>query len=383
MLRRHEKDFFLRKDLKYQMEFNERFDIFRANVKTSASNGLLVYLDNYKNEFNNVVTIEKQIGLTENEGIRGRIQKYVTIFRPQLETFRASIKKRTEDQITETKVVLFVIFIVQIIAGLVMALLYAGLLTKSIKEIRGAMKKLAAGIFPDKLIVRTTEEIGQTKEAFNQFVDRLESATTFAEYLGSGQLKYKYDEKFADDVLAKSLITAQTKLRDADERQSRINWINEGMAKLSDVLKNESEDLGKVGNDILKLLVTYMQVNQGALYTVVQNGEEYLERIATYAYDKERFVQERITLGSGVVGQCVLEGETVHLRDVPESFIKITSGLGESIPRNVIVVPLKYRDATMGAIELASFISLEKYQIEFIERIAEHIASILLSRQTA
>lgn len=386
MLRRHEKDFFLRKDLKYQADFNARLAEFRMQLTNDPGlTGLVSYLDNYQKEFNNVVAIEKTIGLTEREGIRGRIRTYFNYIRPRLDEFRIHIKEKNETQILRTKIILGVLFSIQIIAGLIMALVYANLLTKSIKEIRNGMQKLARGIFPEKLPVRTTEEIGQTKQAFNQFVDRLHAATTFAERLGAGDERVDYDQRFSDDVLAVSLIGAHRKLVDAHQRQERINWANRGAAALGDILKNESDPINILADKILKLLVTYLNANQGALYCCIrpQTEEAYLERVATYAYGKKKFETHRIPFGEGIIGQCVLEGSPTYLRDVPKNFVKINSGLGEATPRNVLITPLKSNQLVMGAVELASFTYFETHQIEFVERIAENIATILSNKQRA
>lgn len=382
MLRRHEKDFFLRKDLKYQQEFNKRFNILQQQIQLTSNAPLLLSLNNYKDAFNKVVQIEQQIGLSEDEGIRGRIYANFQLIRPRIEAIRSSIKKQNETQIAHTQWMLWIIFSIQIIAGVGMALLYAGLLTKSIKEIRGGMQKLASGIFPDKLRIHTSDEIGQTKVAFNQFIDRLRAASSFAEHLGSGELMYRYDEQYANDVLAQSLISAQEKLRHAEEQQKKINWMNEGAARFNEILKNESEEIGVLGDRILKLMVHYLQANQGALYILkglANNG--VLERIATYAYDKKKYIHERVDASVGLIGQCVLEGETIHLKDIPKDYIKITSGLGEATPRNLIIVPLKTRGFVTGIIELASFHAMESHHIEFIERMSENIGSLLSNKQ--
>ncbi|HEY8936137.1 MAG TPA: GAF domain-containing protein [Cyclobacteriaceae bacterium] len=384
MLRRHEKDFFLRKDLKYQDEFNKRFETFKQQLEATSNAELISFVDNYKNEFNTVVAIEKKIGLTETEGLRGRIKQHFVKIYPQIEDIRVSMKNKNETQISNTKLVLWIIFFIQIIAGIVLALVYAGLLTKSIKEIRGGMQKLASGIFPNKFQVHSTEEIGQTKLAFNQFIDRLKTATDFAENLGSGNLSVQYDKQYSNDVLAKSLINAQDKLRSAEERQRKINWINEGAAQFNDILKNDTEEIESMGDSIVKLLVNYIGANQGVLYVLHgPKHDNYLKRIATYAYDKKKFINDRIEIGTGLIGQCFLEAETIYLKEIPKDFVKITSGLGAATPRNIIIVPLKIRNLVMGVLELASFEVMETYQIEFVERMAGHIAAILSNKQTA
>jgi transcriptional regulator with GAF, ATPase, and Fis domain len=70
------------------------------------------------------------------------------------------------------------------------------------------------------------------------------------------------------------------------------------------------------------------------------------------------------------------------MTDVPKNYIHITSGLGQAIPTNIIIVPLLFNGNFYGAFEIASFHKLERYQIEFLERVSEHIAAEISTRSS-
>lgn len=382
-LRRNEKDFFLRKDIKYKAEFIENAERFRLTVlqiKDSRTSDVFNNLENYKAEFLNVVEIETQIGLKPQDGKRGELDKRLMDLKAPLASFGATLKARSEKQTMQIMFGLWIIFGVQLIAAIFLAVFYADLITKAIKEIRNAMQNLASGAFPEKLPIRTTEEIGQTKMALNQFLERLQAATTFAFKMGEGDLKAKYDERFDNDVLAKSILQMQLKLSEAEERQQKINWVNEGAAKFSEITKNESEDISSLADKILALIIKYLEVNQGALFIV---EEKRLIRIATYAYGKKKFIDDAIEIGQGLVGQCALEGQTIYLKEIPRDYVKITSGLGEATPKNVLIIPIKQRNQILGIMELASFHIIEQFKIEFVEKISESIASLIFNKQNA
>ncbi|MBT1703122.1 GAF domain-containing protein [Chryseosolibacter indicus] len=385
-LRRHEKDFFLRKDLKYQVEFNndiEKFkSLLRAKEDADALKVIITNLENYRKQFNDVVEIEKQIGLKETEGIRGEIKNNFETTKPELERFRLSVKADNEKEILQTKIILTVIFGFQLLVGMLMAILYSNLITSPIKEIRSAMQALASGLFPKKLKVFTNEELGQTKSALNQFLDRIAFASQFAMHLGNGNLDAEYDEKFSNDVLAQSIINMQTKLKEAEDQQAKINWANEGAARFNEILKSEGESLSALGDKVLKVLIQYLHCNQGALYIIEkENNQDTIARISTYAYGKTKSVEERLTWGTGLIGQSIIERSTIYIKEIPKDYVKITSGLGEATPRNVLIVPLKQKQLVMGVIELASFQLLENYQVDFVEKIAESIATILSNKR--
>jgi signal transduction protein with GAF and PtsI domain len=123
-----------------------------------------------------------------------------------------------------------------------------------------------------------------------------------------------------------------------------------------------------------------LNANQGALY-VINSSEQCFEVLSTYAYGKKRYRDEKISLDTGLIGQCAKEKETIYLKEIPRGYVKITSGLGEATPRSILIVPLKNRGEVNGVLELASFEIFEEHQRVFIEKIAENIASIIYSRQ--
>jgi PAS domain S-box-containing protein len=93
-------------------------------------------------------------------------------------------------------------------------------------------------------------------------------------------------------------------------------------------------------------------------------------------------MEKRVELGQGMVGQCFLEGETTYLTNIPENYVHITSGLGETRPTTLLIVPMRMNEIVVGVVEIANLKPFEKYQIDFLERLAETIASAISSVKT-
>jgi HAMP domain-containing protein/putative methionine-R-sulfoxide reductase with GAF domain len=385
-LRRHEKDFFLRKDTKYQKEFNTKIETFISSISnsktTEGKDEILNLLDKYREQFNEIIETEKEIGLRENEGIKGEIKQDLDALKKNIHILRADIKSISTSFKSRATWGMVVLFTMEFVLAIVLAIVYAHIITKAIKELRRAMQKLAEGLFPAPLVIKSQEEIGQTKSAFNQMLERMKAATQFAESLGQGNLKAEYASSYADDILARALINMQSRLSEASEKEAIVSWANSGIAKLNDILKNESHSIEVLGDDIIRLVINYLHANQGALY-LLDDKKEYLERISTYAYSKKKYIEQKIPLGQGLVGQAVLEGSAVVMTEVPQDFVRITSGLGEAVPGFLVIVPLQAQDQVIGALEIASFRKFEKHEVQFLERLSENIASILNSRRTA
>ena len=98
-----------------------------------------------------------------------------------------------------------------------------------------------------------------------------------------------------------------------------------------------------------------------------------------YAYDKKKHIHREVVKGQGLVGQCWQEEKRIYMTDVPSDYINITSGLGYSTPRCLLIIPLIFNGVTQGVIELASFKELENYELNFVEKVAKSIASALAS----
>jgi GAF domain-containing protein len=102
-----------------------------------------------------------------------------------------------------------------------------------------------------------------------------------------------------------------------------------------------------------------------------------------FAFDTKKFEKQKVRLGEGILGQTFLEKETTILNEIPEEYIRITSGLGGANPKALVMVPLKVDKEVYGIVELASFRNYQQYEIEFVERLAETIASTLASVKAA
>lgn len=86
-------------------------------------------------------------------------------------------------------------------------------------------------------------------------------------------------------------------------------------------------------------------------------------------------------MNEGLVGQCFLEKDIIYIRDVPPEYIRITSGLGDAPPSNILLVPVKTQDQIIGVLELASLYAIDQNKIAFVTKACEGIASAVLSTQ--
>src|SRR5215475_8518120 len=139
------------------------------------------------------------------------------------------------------------------------------------------------------------------------------------------------------------------------------------------------KDLLTVGRLILSELAPVVGAQQGVFYTMDNNpkDESFLKLLASYAYKERKNIDNKFKLGEGLVGQCALEKEKILLSSVPTDYIKITSGLGEATPINIIVMPVVFEGAVKAVIELASFENFNATHQAFLDQLTESIGIVL------
>jgi len=151
-------------------------------------------------------------------------------------------------------------------------------------------------------------------------------------------------------------------------------WYRTGQTQLSESIIGELA-LPALGQGVLNFLSRYIDVAVGALY-VVQEGK--LQRVAEYAYDPEYLQSARtLDIGNGLVGQAALERRVMTLEDLPADYLKVTSGLGNTAPRSVLIVPVEDSGMLNGVIELGFLRPLREQDSELLRRIVPSIGSAI------
>lgn len=230
----------------------------------------------------------------------------------------------------------------------------------------------------------TQDEFAGIIAAANQLGENLKQSSNFAQSIGEGNFEFDFKPVSEQDMLGNSLVQMREKLKNIAETDKKRNWTTEGLAMFSDLIR-KGGDQKKLSDTLISELVKYTRSNQGGLFILNRDNENdpYLELIACYAYDRKKYLTKRIELGTGMLGQCFLEGQPVFLTRIPKDYVTITSGLGNSNPNCLLLMPLKLNDVTEGVIELASFKKYDPHEIEFVQRIGESIASAIASTRVA
>jgi signal transduction histidine kinase len=102
-----------------------------------------------------------------------------------------------------------------------------------------------------------------------------------------------------------------------------------------------------------------------------------LTLLASYAPELHSEPPARVRLGQGLIGQVARDGRRILLTDVPADYIAISSGLGESAPSSIVVLPVVFEEETRAVIELASFGQFSDIHLSLLDQLTESIGVVL------
>jgi HAMP domain-containing protein/signal transduction histidine kinase/CheY-like chemotaxis protein len=167
-------------------------------------------------------------------------------------------------------------------------------------------------------------------------------------------------------------------------RNQEQDWLKSNLAKFTQMLQGQKE-LKSVTKRILSELAQVVNAQHGLFY-IMEPAESLLDSklklIATYAFGKRKNISNEFAMGEGLVGQCALEKERILLTRVPSDYIQINSGLGESTPLNILVLPVLFEGQLKAVIELASFEIFSQTHQDFLEGLTESIGIVLNTIET-
>lgn len=277
----------------------------------------------------------------------------------------------------------FILAAIFIVLGMLSAFLLIRSITGPVNFLKNVVIKLGRGELVEEKRTRfSNDEIGEMAGAMDTLVNGLKATSLFAENIGKGNYSSDFKPLSDQDVLGNALINMRNNLAKVAEDDKKRNWATEGLAKFGEILRTNNDDIGKLTDEIIGNLVKYLNANQGAIYIVddeTSDGEATMSMKACYAWDKKKYLNQKIFKGEGLAGQAWQEGDTIFITEVPDNYVRITSGLGDANPTCILIVPLKVNDQIFGVVEVASFNELRDFEIEFVQKIAESIASTISS----
>jgi CheY-like chemotaxis protein/signal transduction histidine kinase/CHASE3 domain sensor protein len=153
--------------------------------------------------------------------------------------------------------------------------------------------------------------------------------------------------------------------RNFRQREAEV-WIRSGHAGLAERIQGELR-VEVVGERVLSFLAEYLAAPVGAVYLLERDRSFRL--VAGYARAPQESDAARV--GDGLLGQAVKERRTLHVTDVPPDHLPVSSSLGRSTPRQLLIMPAMADGRVYAVVELGFFHVVSPPELELVQRVSE------------
>lgn len=232
------------------------------------------------------------------------------------------------------------------------------------------LKYIAQGDFSHTLeIAGETDVLGivvnQIQNSFNEIIAQTEEVAT-------GNFDMEIVRRGENDTLSDSLGLMTNALKENALMNRRQQWMQQGQADLNDLVRGEHE-LDELARSVIGWLVKFVGGQLGVIYIKDEQSSKY-NLLGSYAYTARKNSVTTVSKGEGIVGQAILEQQRILLTQVPDDYVAVNSGLGNSVPDQIVVVPCGFNDEIFAVVEIGVLGAFTADQLDFLERVSHNIA---------
>lgn len=288
-----------------------------------------------------------QLFLTEDQAqVRSDIEEKITDLQNLEHTQMMNLLAQSTQSYDFTIRLLILIFAIALVTGIIVSQWVVVGISRNIKSvlsvINEAQNQKKGHLSRIKNVSK--DEIGQIASAYNLLVESIELHT---------QQEEQYKKTLQHQALLETNVSKVV------------------------ALFQEVHDLASLADLLLQKVCPIIHAQFGVLYIRKgesgENGEntsdQYFTPLASFAYPFDFIKDKHIHLGEGLIGQCAKDHQKIFLKDIPDEYYKIHSGLGEALPRYIIILPIEFEGEVTSILEFSCFSELTPFENDLLERI--------------
>jgi signal transduction histidine kinase/HAMP domain-containing protein/CheY-like chemotaxis protein len=175
------------------------------------------------------------------------------------------------------------------------------------------------------------------------------------------------------DALKDNINAMVQSLREKTQVAEDQVWLQTSLARISGLMQGH-RDLATVADLIMDELVPLIGAQHGTFFlSDTSEGELRLRLVAGYGLRADKDSPAQFRLGQSLIGQAAKTRKPILVTGAPADYVKISSGLGEAGPVNLIVMPIVFEGQVLGVIEAASLTPFRQVHQDFLEQLMETI----------
>ena len=354
LLRRDEKDFMLRHEDKYADAFTRRIEIMQSLLATpqytAVATKLTAQLNQYQQAFNQFVSLSRQEGLTDDEGMIGELRSTIKKTETLLAEEATQLKGKITQVQDEAKYVLLMLGAGLTIIIAVLVFYLASRISGRLQQVTSTMNEISHGDgdLCVALDTKGNDEIAELGLAFNTFVGKIhhtvntvassvlqlaettEEMSVVMDQAKTGAFKQQHDIGQIAASMEEMNVTVQDVTQNTTQAEDAATQANQEAHQGCEVAKQSIQGVAllasEVGSatDVIKKLVTHSQ-NIGEVLSVIQGIADQTNLLALNA------AIEAARAGESGRGFAVVADEvrTLALRtqEATKEILTITDGI--------------------------------------------------------
>ncbi len=149
------------------------------------------------------------------------------------------------------------------------------------------------------------------------------------------------------------------------EKMKIENWVKSNFIDVTTMYQG-IQDVQTFARLFISKITPITGASYGAFYVKAENENKFL-KIAAYADSCLENSTKTFYAGEGLVGQAVVENKTILIDSLPEDYVKIRSGIGQSSPKYLLITPIAYEGKVIAVFELGSFTPFDENHYRFLD----------------
>jgi signal transduction histidine kinase/CheY-like chemotaxis protein/CHASE3 domain sensor protein/putative methionine-R-sulfoxide reductase with GAF domain len=168
----------------------------------------------------------------------------------------------------------------------------------------------------------------------------------------------------------KQLSANNLELQELIEKDKIQKWVLNGANEINSQMR-AADTIDELAENVINSLCHYINAPLGGFY-VTNNETKTVQLLSSFGFTNNH---QQYKMNEGIVGQVAASGKTLSLTNLPEDYIKIHSGIGDSVPKCVSVIPVHYNDKVNGVLEFAFLEKPSEDSIALLDFVKKNIGS--------